>query len=253
MRARACALLVVVVVGTATTGCRSRVASLRDALLEGGDAPVADVVDAPACKDAGCLDGMARALGAKKGFDANDPDQASAGAVAVVLARDHRGDLVPDADRWVAAVTMARGYGADALRLALARGMADVAPRLGRSLGNETEVAGVVRAMAAAMPGACDAYASLGAKPVAELSPASRPETSKCVQRDLERKDGPGAGWGKGTWRAAAGALALWKAYARALREGESAADAVARPVLDAKLAVIETATAKVALKPPAD
>jgi hypothetical protein len=244
-------VLAVVVLAAATAGCRSKVASLRDALLEGGDAQVAGVVDAPACTTTGCLDVVARALGAKNGFDANDPDQASAGAVAVVLARDHRGDLVPDPDRWIAAATMARGYGADALRLALARGMADVAPRLARAPAGEAELANVVRAMAAAMPGACDTYADLGAKTVAELSPAKRPETSKCVQRDLERKDGPGAGWGRGTWRAAAGALALWKAYARALREGEPAADPIVRSALEAKLAVIEAATAKAQLVPP--
>ena len=84
-------------------GCRSKVATLRDALLEDDGARAASVVDAPACTDAGCLDLIAKQLGARHGFDSNDPDQASASAVALVLARDRRGDLVPDADRWIAA------------------------------------------------------------------------------------------------------------------------------------------------------
>ncbi|MGH7295411.1 MAG: hypothetical protein ACRELB_10785, partial [Polyangiaceae bacterium] len=83
--------------GLLAAGCRSKVAALRDTLIEGDDAQLASALAVPTCKDAACLDAMASVLGAKAGFDANDPDQASAAAVAVVVARDHRGDLVPDA------------------------------------------------------------------------------------------------------------------------------------------------------------
>ena len=71
------------------------------------------------------------------------------------------------------------------------------------------------------------------------------------MQRDLERKDGPGAayGAGSGVWRAAAGIVALWKDEARALRTGLADADETVRPVLEAKLAVIDAATAKIDLK----
>jgi hypothetical protein len=231
----------------ALTGCRSKVAELRDALLDDDATHATSVVDGPECTDASCLDAIARTLGAKHGFESNDPDQASAAAVAVVLVRDRRGDLVPDADRWIAALTMATGHGADALRLAVARGMAETAPRLGKPLQalDEGEAARLVHDLAGILPGACDTYALLGTTPASALPPAKQPERSQCVQRDLERKDGPGAAYGHGVGRAAAGALALWKDEARALRTGLAYADAVVRPVLEAKLAVIEAATAR--------
>ena len=245
-------LLAVAALGAVAAGCRSKVASLRDALLEGDGPAVSGTVDVPTCGDASCLDAVARALGAKAGFDANDPDQATAGAVALVVARDRRGDLVPDPDRWIAALTMARGYGADALRLAVAGAMADVPAPLGTTIGDEVQAAKLAHALAGALPGACDTYAMLDAG-VERLPATKRPDASKCVQRDLERKDGPGASWGKGAWRAAAGALALWKGEARALREGLPSADPVVRAVLEAKLAIIEAATTKTELKPPAN
>ena len=60
------------------------------------------------------------------------------------------------------------------------------------------------------------------------------------MQRDLERKDGPGAKWGTGVWRATAGMVALWKDEARALRSGLEVADDLVKPALEKKLAVIE-------------
>jgi hypothetical protein len=229
-----------------TMGCRSKVATLRDALLEDPGAGAASVVDAPACTDAGCLDPIARKLGARHGFDSNDPDQASAATVALVLARDRRGDLVPDADRWIAALTQARGLGADALRLAVARGMAEMTSRVSKRLEDDAEVTKLVHDLAGVLPGACPTYAMMGGAPIAQLPAGKGPDTSLCVQRDLERKDGPGAKFGSGVWRAAAGIVALWNDEARALRGGLEMADEVVRPVIEKKLAAIEGASAAI-------
>jgi hypothetical protein len=227
----------------ASTGCRSKVANVRDALLEDDTARAAALVDVPTCTDLACLDAIARQLGAKGGFDANNPDQASAATVALVLVRDRRGDLVPDADRWIAGLTVARGYGADALRLAVARGMAAIAPRVGKRLDDEAEVTKLVRDLAGVLPGTCAVYAR-------GETQAPNKAQEMCVQRDLERKDGPGAQYaGTGVWREAAGALALWKDEARALRSGMEAADEVVRPVLEKQLGVIERASAAAELK----
>jgi hypothetical protein len=223
------------------------VATLRDALLEEDTAATAHVVsDMPACTDSNCLDRIARELGGRRGFDSNDPDQASAGTVALVLARDRRGDVVPDPDRWIAALTLARGFGADALRLAVANGMAEMAPRLGKQTSDEEAVAKLVHELSEVLPGACATYELMGSGPLDKLPPAKRPDTATCVQRDLERKDGPGAKFGSGAWRAAAGIVALWKDDARALRGGLDAADEVVRPALEKKLAVIEGAAAAI-------
>jgi hypothetical protein len=80
------------------------------------------------------------------------------------------------------------------------------------------------------------------------MPPPKEPDRDPCVQRDLERKDGPGAAYGHGVWRAAAGAMALWKDEARALRTGLDYAEVVVRPVLEARLAVIDAATARMEL-----
>jgi hypothetical protein len=243
--------LAVVLLALGAMGCRSKVATLRDALLEDDGARAASLVDVPACVDVGCLDPIARKLGAKRGFDSNDPDQASAGAVALVLTRDRRGDVVPDADRWVAALTQARGFGADALRLAVARGMAEMSPRVGKRLDDEAELTKLVHDLSGVLPGACPTYAMMGMAPIEGLPASKAPDTAVCVQRDLERKDGPGArfGMGSGVWRAAAGIVALWKDEARALRGGMEAADEMVRPALEKKLAVIEGASARIELQ----
>jgi hypothetical protein len=245
--------LTVVLLALCAVGCRSKVATLRDALLEDDGARAASVVDLPPCTDASCLNPIAQTLGARHGFDSNDPDQASAATVALVLARDRRGDLVPDADRWIAGLTQARGFGADALRLAVARGMAEMAPRIGKNLDDEAEVTKLVHDLSGVLPGACPTYAMMGATPVSRLPAGKGPDTSLCVQRDLERKDGPGAkfgvGPGLGVWRAAAGVVALWKDDVRALRAGVGAADELVRPALEKRLGVIEAASAKIELK----
>jgi len=230
-------------------GCRSRVAELHDALVEDDAARASKVVAGRACVDAGCLDELARALGSKTGFRADDPDQATAAAVALVLVRDRRGDVVPETDRWIAATTLARGHGADALRLAIARGMAELAPRVGaRWPEDDAALRALVHDVGAVLPGSCETYARLGSAAADALPEKLRPERAPCVQRDLERKGGPGAAWGAGTRRAAAGVAALWREEAIALRSGVPSADPGTRPVLEAKLATIEAATGKIEL-----
>jgi hypothetical protein len=210
------------------------------------------VSSAPSCagaKDATCVDALASAFGGKHGFDAHDPDNASAAAVAVLLVRDGRGDLAQDADRWIAAMTMARGDAADALRLAVAHGMAALAPRIGKPIDDDKEATAMVHDVAAALPGSCPVYVAMASTPPEKMAPADRPDHAPCVQRDLERKDGPGASYGYGVWRAAAGVAALWKDEARALRAGLGLASPSTRAMVEKKLAVIDAATAKIDLK----
>jgi hypothetical protein len=72
-------------------------------------------------------------------------------------------------------------------------------------------LARVAHNLAGVPPGAWETYALVGNMPVPAMPPAKQPDRSPCVQRDLERKDGPGAAYSHGVWRAAAGAMALWK------------------------------------------
>jgi hypothetical protein len=245
-RARAFSLVVVMLV---VAGCRSKMGTLRDALVDDDVARASAAVDAPRCEAAECLDGLARAFGSKNGFDVRQPDQGSAAAVALVLVREKRGDVVPDADRWISAMTLARGEGADALRLAVAHGMAELAPRVGKRIDDEKEALGVVHDVALAIPGACETYVLMASEALEAMPPEKHPDHAPCVQRDLERKDGPGAASGFGVWRAMAGVVALWKDEARALRTGLDYSDSKARAAIDAKLAVIDAATAKIDVK----
>jgi hypothetical protein len=240
---------VLFLLSAALVGCKSRVALVRDALADDDVAGASAVVGGPGCEDDKCVDALARALGSKRGFDARDPDQASAAAVALLLGRDKRGDLGADADRWMAALNIARGDGADALRLAVAHGMADLAPRIGKRIDDASEATTLVHDVAAALPGACPTYLQMATTPAAKMKPQDTPEHSPCVQRDLERKDGPGPAYGYGVWRAAAAVVALWKDEATALRSGLGNASDSTRAAVERKLAVIEPATAKIELK----
>jgi hypothetical protein len=116
---------------------------------------------------------------------------------------------------------------------------------------DDAEAAKLVHDLSEVLPGACPTYAMMGGTPAATLPAGKSPDTSLCVQRDLERKDGPGArfGMGSGVWRAAAGEVALWEDEARALRGGLDAADEVVRPSLEKRLAVIEGASATIELQ----
>ena len=69
------------------------------------------------------------------------------------------------------------------------------------------------------------------------------------MHKDLTRREGMGASYGEGTFRALEGALALWRETERALRIGLSAAEPAAKSTLEKKLAIIEPATQKIATK----
>jgi hypothetical protein len=241
-------------VASAPASCRrspmSRIEALRDALAVGSRENALGAVDVPACPDlrteaslGACLETTARAFGATA-FSAQHPDQASAAAVAFLLFRDHRGALVPKPDTWLEAVAKASGAGADALRLALATSMAEEAPKVGKPIEDEPAARVLAGAVARAIPGACSTYADLGAgKEIASLLAQDSPDHSPCVQHDLERRDGPGPAYGDGTWRAAAGAAALWRDGAHALTIGFGTTEGSTRRAIQRKLAVIDIAT----------
>jgi hypothetical protein len=230
-------------------GCKSKIASLRDALAGDDAAAVENAVQGRACTDRDCLDGYVEQLGGKKRFDTNDPDQASAATVAIVVARDHHGEIVPDGDHWTTALRQGRGPGADALRLAVAGEMAKLAPRVGTLWQDEAEATALVHDMAGALPGACEAYVALGS-PADGTPPARLKERTACVSRDLAREGAAAdAGSKRGVWNVAAGVQALWRDEAKALREGAGLAEGRAKGALEKKLEVIEGATAKMGMR----
>jgi hypothetical protein len=230
-------------------GCKSKIASLRDALAEDDQAAVENAVQGRACTERACLDGYVGQLGGKTGFDANNPDQASAATVAVVVARDHHGEIVPDEEHWITALRQGRGPGADALRLAVAGEMAKLAPRVGTAWQDEAETTALVHDVAAALPGACEAYVALGS-PAEATTPGKLKERTACVNRDLEREGAAAdAREKRGVWNVAAGVQALWRDEAKALREGAVLAEGPTRAPLDKKLEVIEAATGKMGMR----
>lgn len=266
MMRRAAGLLFMIVTACGSKGAMAKIDGVRDGLVA-DDAddikkatsgyptcpevpPAAVPAGQPGPRDKGCLSEIANALGSKIGFRAPPVDQAAAATAALVIARDGRGDWFVHADNWLAAMKTNKGAGQDALRLAVARKMAEVAPRVGRAIEDEKAAADALAAIASAIPGACPTYHLLGAgtepaKIPAELSP----DHAACVHKDLTRREGMGASYGEGTFRALEGALALWRETERALRIGLASSDPAAKTALEKKLAVIEPATQKIATK----
>jgi hypothetical protein len=232
-----------------------RIESLRDAWVSGDREAASRVTDVAECPPApasldlrGCLDGATRAFGSTA-FSTERPDQASAAAVAFVLARRSGGEGLPAPDTWITAVAHARGPGADALRLAVSTAMAEGSPRVGKHVDEEPDARAMLSAVASSVPGACETYGALGrGQTLASFAPAASPDHSPCVQHDLERKDGPGPAYGDGLWRAAAGAAALWRDEARALDEGVGVAEGRAREALQKRVDVIDAATKELAV-----
>src|SRR5580700_836588 len=148
MRATILRLVLGALLVSALGGCKSKVTSVRDALIEDDPDAIAHATTVPECTDATCLQTLALALGSPKGFDSNNPDQASAAAVALVVARDRRGELVPDELHWTMALREAHGPGADALRLAVAKGMAELAGRVGKPWRDEADAKSVMHDVA---------------------------------------------------------------------------------------------------------
>lgn len=212
-----------------------------------GDAPKLEAF--PKCTDrAACAKDVAAAIGGA--YDDKKPDQISAAAAAVVLARDAHGDDLASPDVWLAAMRKAKGAGADALRLAVALRMSEKADKHARMIADDAGARAFMSDVAAAIPGACATYESLGggADPD-KMPPADSPDHSACVQRDLSRKDGPGPAYGQGLFRGAAGALASWKETLAALHDGSSQMIGKTKEVLDKRVSAIDAATAKIALE----
>lgn len=254
------------VLDVACKGPRSKSEVLRDALVDDDTSAIADALKGfPTCPDTPpvalavgqpsplektCLTEIANALGSKSGFTSSPPDQASAGAAALVLLRDGRGDWLGSSDRWLETVKTGKGSGADALRLAIARRMVEAAPVVGKKIDDDKDALAAMKGVAAAVPGACPTYFLLGsgADPNS-LSPELTADHSACVQHDLARREGMGSSYGAGTFRALEGSLALWREAERALRLGVASSAPAAQSTLTSKLATIEKATRDIAAK----
>jgi len=253
----------------APIGCKSPMAKIdavRDALVADDASAIRDAVAGYAtCSDAppvvvppgkpgphddGCLAEIANGLGSKLGFQPNPPDHAAATTAAVVILRDGRGDWLAHADTWLGDMKNGKGAGHDALRLAVARKMAEAAPIVGRKIDDDEAARAAMRAVVGAVPGACPTYWLLGsgADPKT-IPPEHGADHSACVHKDLSRREGPGGSYGEGTFRALEGALALWRETERALRMGLPLAGPGPKAMLEKKLAVIEEATRKIETK----
>jgi hypothetical protein len=174
-------------------GCRGgmgKIEKLRDALADDDSAALSDLGGGfPSCKrapntDEPCLGEIAKAFGSKNGYNAKPPDQAAAATAALVLARDKRGDWLGVADAWMPGIRVGKGPGADALRLATARRMAEASPAVGRKIDEEKDALAMLKAIGEAIPGACPTYAALGggADPKV-MRPEAQADHSPCVQR----------------------------------------------------------------------
>jgi len=212
--------------------------------------PVALLPTQPSPRDTGCFAAIADALGSKRGFNPKPPDQAAATTVAIVLLRDGRGDWVAHSEDWLGSLKVGKGSGPDALRLAVARKMAEGAPKVGKKLEEDKDALEAMKAVASAIPGACPTYWLLGSgTDPSKIAAEHSADHAACVHRDLSRREGPGSSYGSGTFRALEGSLALWRETERALRLGLANASPSAKAVLERKLAIIEPATQAIATK----
>ena len=242
----------------ATCGCsRARtVTSLRDALVSGDSARLVSAVEgAPTrarpragARRTSVLGKMADWFGAKQGFLAREPDQAAARWLRS-RSRATDGASGPRTRNMVPGAAAGEGPGGDALRLAMTARMAKDAPALAHALDAEADARALMSAVSASVPGACETYALLGAG-----NEDRRAASRRCARitrracRDLERVTGPNehGRYGFGVWRGAAGALALWMDAAVSLRGVIPKSDPAVAAVLNARLAVIDAAMAKI-------
>jgi hypothetical protein len=212
--------------------------------------PVALLPTQPSPRDTGCFAEIATALGSKKGFVSKPADQAATTTIAIVLLRDGRGDWVAHVDDWLGTIKTAKGPGADALRMAVARKMAEAAPHVGKKLEEEKDALDAMKAVAGAIPGACPTYWLLGSGvDASKIAAEHSADHAACVHHDLGRREGPGSSYGSGTFRALEGSLALWREAERALRLGLANAAPGPKAMLENKLKVIEPATQAIATK----
>ena len=212
--------------------------------------PLALLPTQPSPRDTGCFADIANALGSKKGFVGRPPDHAAATTVAIVLLRDGRGDWVAHVEDWLGSVKTGKGSGPDTLRMAVARRMAEAAPRVGKKLEEEKDALEAMKAVAGAIPGACPTYWLLGSgTDPSKIAAEHSADHAACVHRDLARREGPGSSYGSGTFRALEGSLALWREMERALRLGLASTGPGAKAMIETKLKVIEPATQAIAAK----
>lgn len=212
--------------------------------------PVALLATQPGPRDTGCFAEIANAVGSKKGFNPLPPDQSAATTVAIVLLRDGRGDWVAHSDNWLASLKNGKGSGPDALRLAVARRMAEAAPLVGRKIEDDKTALEAMKAVAGAVPGACPTYWLIGSGTDPKtLAAEHSAEHASCVHKDLGRREGPGSSYGEGVFRALEGSLALWREAERSLRLGLPNTGASAKATLEPKLKTIEVATQAIATK----
>lgn len=214
------------------------------------DAKLVTPPNKPGPYDAGCLSEIANALGSTIGFAPTPPDHAAATTAALILVRDGRGDWIAHVDTWLGDVKNGKGIGHDTLRLAIARKMTEAAPLVGRKIEDDASAAATMKAIASAIPGACPTYYLLGAGTNPAVIPAElSADHAACVQKDLARREGPGARYGAGTMRALEGSLAVWREMERALRLGLPNAEPNTKVIVEKALTVIEGASAKIATK----
>ena len=226
----------------------------RDALAE-KRAPSFE--GAPTCAPTGqgCAEKLARYFGSKDGFNGLKPDQASSGAVSVLLLRDHRGDFAlmgaaSKTDVWLTVMRNGKGAGVDMLRLAVFRRAEEVSPRLAKSWDNDAALAPFFADIASVVPGTCRTYGLMGAGKTSELLAATDDaDHSACVQADLSRRDGPGPLYGEGAFRAAAGALAAYRDALHALRIGLPHMAPSVSKVIEGSLLKLEVESDKIVLK----
>ena len=271
MRRVAGGLVCIVVFASATlaAGCKgpmAKIDAVRESLERDDSAAIASATEGyPACADApplallptqpsprdtGCFADIANALGSKKGFVGRPPDHAATTTVAIVLLRDGRGDWVAHVEDWLGSIKTGKGSGPDTLRMAVARKMAEAAPRIGRKLEEEKDALEAMKAVAGAIPGACPTYWLLGSgTDPSKIAAEHSADHAACVHRDLARREGPGSSYGSGTFRALEGSLALWRETERALRLGLASAGPRAKAMIETKLKVIEPATQAIATK----
>jgi hypothetical protein len=253
--------LLALLAGAGCKGSHGNLGALRDALSRGDavsigsatrDAPTCGTVDPARGAPSACLGEIAAWLGSKTGFQVSPPDQAAAATAALVIARDGHGEWFVAPDAWIAALRTGQGAGADTLRLAMAAAIGEKAGPLARSLESDDDARALLRAVASSVPGACETYARLGAGDDVTAGPPERTaDHSACVQKDLERASGPAehGAYGAGLWRAAEGALALWRDAAKALHEGAAREDVEVRGALEASLARMDAALGRTGTK----
>ena len=225
----------------------------RDSLLE-NRAPTFE--GAPTCAPTGddCVEKLARYFGSTDGFNGQRPDQASSAAVAVLLLRDHRGDFAltspspSKTDAWLTVLRSGKGAGVDMLRLAVFRRAEDASAKLSRSWDDVASLRAFFAEIASVVPGACKTYGLLG-QGRTQLAAVDDEDHSACVQADLARRDGPGPLYGEGPFRAAAGALAVYRDTLHALRIGLPQMAGKTRALVEPKLLDLETASDKIVLK----